>query len=224
MQRALLFHDSDKCEFSGHGLMTAESTTSGKEIVNGDTTVRLAKDGSLSGLGDLLEKFRPLLLQMANAKIDSGLRRRLSESDVVQQTMLTASTSVADFRGSTETEFRNWLLRIFESRLADGFRRHRLAEKRRTSNELAELPTDITDPRDSPSGLLQSKEDSQQLLDAVLSLPEPEREIVLLRYSAQKSFEAIADQMEMPLTTVWRRWSQAVDQLKVQCTQRAKDD
>ncbi len=192
--------------------------------VGGDNLVQRAKGGGLSGLGDLLEKFRPMLLRMATAKIDSGLRRRLSESDIVQQTMLTASTSIAEFRGSTETEFRNWLLRIFESRLADGFRRHRLAEKRRTSNELTELPADISDSQDSPSELLQSKEDSQQLLDAILKLPELDREIVLLRYSAQKSFEAIAEQLGVPLTTVWRRWSQAVDHLKVQCAQRAEDD
>jgi len=190
----------------------------------GDLLVQRAKNGSLSGLGDLLEIFRPMLSRMATAKIDSGLRRRVSESDIVQQTMLTASTSIADFRGSTEVEFRNWLLRIFETRLADGFRRHRIAERRRTSQELPEFPSDLVDPQDSASAAVQAKEDSQRLLDAIFGLPASGREIVLLRYSAQMSFENIAEQLGIPLTTVWRHWSQAVDLLKVRLTQRADDD
>lgn len=189
----------------------------------GDLLVQRAKGGSLSELGDLLETFRPILLRLARAKVDSRWRHRMSESDIVQQTMLTASARFADFRGTTEVEFRNWLMRIFETRLTDGFRRHRLAERRRTSNERSGLSSNIADPEDSAATALQCQEDAERLLAAILSLPEEEREIVLLRYSAQVSFHGIAKQLDIPLSTVWRRWSHAVDHLRVRLTQSAVD-
>lgn len=180
------------------------------------STVRLlsrARDGSRSGLGDLLESYRPLLKQMAQAGIGSRLRRRMSESDLVQETMLAASRGFSRFQGQSEREFRGWLVSVLRSRMIDGLRRHMIAEKRRADPaSLADLADELV-CLDSPWETVSIAEETERLIDALVSLDATDREIILARYFQQLNFETIAGQLELPLSTVWRRWNRAMEQL-----------
>lgn len=180
-------------------------------------TIRLlsnARDGSRNGLGDLLESYRPLLAQMACDQLSPRLRCRMSESDLVQETMLTASRTFGRFRGTTECEFRAWLVRVFQSRLTDGMRQHLIAECRRSDRERFDGIDQVFDDADSASTVAVAEEDSRMLLQAIMDLDPQDRQIVLLRYVQQLAFQEIADQMSMPLARVWRRWNSALEQLR----------
>jgi RNA polymerase sigma-70 factor (subfamily 1) len=181
------------------------------------STIRLlsrARDGSRSGLGDLLESYRPLLRHLAGQQIGLRLRVDMSESDLVQETMLTASRGLPDFRGSTESEFRAWLVCLLQSRLTDGLRKHLAAEQRRSRLRQMKSQPDVDHESQSPVDAAQLAEESELLAEAVMDLEPIDRTIIFARYMEQQSFESIAAEVDLPLATVWRRWNRAVEQLR----------
>ena len=167
-----------------------------------------------SQLGRLLETYRPLLSRVARGQIGENMRVRVSESDLVQETFLSASQCFCDFRGRTEDEFRSWLLQIFRSRLSDGLRRHVLAQRRSLNQQESGSFTSHADINPSPSSQVIVNEQISRLLDAILSLDPRDQSILLMRYAEQLSFEEIARRLNLPMTIVWKRWSQAVDALR----------
>ena len=166
-------------------------------------------------LGQLLEAYRPLLNRLAREQIGHKLRMRISESDLVQETLLTATQCFTDFRGTTVDEFRSWLLKIFRTRLSDSLRRHLIAERRRISQQEQGSVSSCLDNSLTPSSQAVVDEQIVKLLDSILLLDPQDQSILLMRYVEQLGFEEIAERLELSLTTVWRRWSRAIDELRL---------
>lgn len=176
--------------------------------------IEKSRCGSSSSLGTLLEIFRPDLAQRAKADLNAEMQQRMSLSDLVQDTMLTACRSFREFRGNTGVEFEVWLNRIFRSRLIDGLRRHTVAEARRLAQEAPFAAVgEIPDRCLSPSGLLVLHEESVMLMAAVEKLPAEAQHLIRLRYVENQTFEVIAEKLNVPLSTVWRRFREATEAL-----------
>jgi RNA polymerase sigma-70 factor (ECF subfamily) len=173
-----------------------------------------ARSGCPSGLGGLLEGFRPLLDQLARRQLSGRLRARVSGSDLVQETMLTASQGFDAFRGSSKGELRAWLLRILQARLVDGFRRHVVAERRNVGSQRSDSFDNTHGRFGSPSAAASLNEQSAMLMAALAELPELDRSIVMMRYAEQLGFEEVADRLGLPVANVWRRWSRSIDHLR----------
>ena len=77
---------------------------------DGDGELRLARD-------------RAYLRVLAGTQWDGRLRGQLDPSDVVQEALLQAHTSRAQFRGQSENEWRAWLRTILSRKMADALRR-----------------------------------------------------------------------------------------------------
>ena len=182
-------------------------------IVTVESLINGARRDYGSGLGHLLEYFRPTLTEMARQEIRDELTCRMSQSDLVQDTMLTASRDFPAFRGHSESEFRLWILEIFRSRLIDGLRRHRVAERRRQQVEV-QISSQFVNKTASASELATLDEDAANLLSALEQLPEEYRDILRQRYFEDRTFEAIAEARGVSIATVWRRWSEAIVLLK----------
>ncbi|MCC6512059.1 MAG: sigma-70 family RNA polymerase sigma factor, partial [Pirellulaceae bacterium] len=165
-----------------------------------------ARSGSGSKLGNLLEHFRPQLLKQAEKSVSRALRRRMSISDLVQDTMLTATTQFPAFRGQTEPELQRWLHEVLRSRLVDGMRRHRLAERRRMSREVSTSGSQLMDTSPTAPQQVQATQEAEDLLLALDQLPLESQQIVRLRYLDNLTFEAIAKSLDLSLSSVWRRW------------------
>jgi len=178
--------------------------------------LRHARNGRPSGIGRLLDSFRPMLQQLAKRKISDRLRTRMSESDLVQETMLSACHGLKSFRGNSEGEFQCWLLQILRSRLTDGLRRHLMRECRRVQSQSPTAFRQISDNSESPSNLVALEEQSNLIVSALLQLPEMDRAIILMRYSEQLGFQEIALRTGLPLANVWRRWSKSIDAVRRQ--------
>jgi RNA polymerase sigma-70 factor (ECF subfamily) len=181
-----------------------------------DSLIARARDGSSSGLGQLLETYSPLLYRLAEQQVGTRLRVRLSGSDLVQDTLLTASQKFHAFRGDTEGEFRKWLVQVFYARLNDGLRRHLLAERRRRARDRSAVDDLLADPSQSPSVMAVLNEQCHKLASAIVELGETDREILLMRYTEQLGFAEIAERLGLPLANVWRRWSRSVETLRKQ--------
>jgi RNA polymerase sigma-70 factor (ECF subfamily) len=175
-----------------------------------------AKAGSRSGLGKLLESFRPSLESMAVRRLGQRLRRRMSSSDLVQETMLSAGKEFDSFRGASPDEFQNWLRELFHSRLVDGLRRHQVAEMRRQDleDDRASL-SGIADQNPTASKLAALNEDARQLLNALRDMPSEYQTILRMRYLDDRTFEDMAAELNVSVATVWRRFQEAVEGLQI---------
>ena len=69
-------------------------------------------DATATDLGRVLDRYRPYLRLLAEARLDRRLRGKLDPSDVVQQTLLQAFQAWGQFRGSEEGELVDDLARF----------------------------------------------------------------------------------------------------------------
>src|SRR4051812_48306071 len=106
-----------------------------------DANLHLALEASRAGdshlLGQLLDAYRPYLLQIANEELNSDLQGKAGGSDLVQQTFLEANRDIAGFRGKTEAELTAWLRQILLHNLANLRRQFGVRTKRDVSREVA---------------------------------------------------------------------------------------
>lgn len=182
-----------------------------------------AASGSDSGLGELLESFRASMLAFAGRRIGGQFGRRISSSDVVLETMLTARETFTSFRGTHPVEFQKWLHRLLYSTLVDGVRRHRTAEKRRTDREDEASVGTIIGSAPTPSRVASDNEQAARLLQALQQLPEEDRLIVQFRYLENWSFEQIATALGVSVATAWRRFQETTERVH-QSLRRNEDE
>ena len=197
---------------SGSNRQVLESSVSDGRL---NELLDAARDGSSSQLGRLLDAFRPALTQIADAQLGQRIRRRFSKSDLVQDTMLTAAKQFVDFRGTSAAEFQNWLYGLLHSRLVDGLRRHQQSEKRRQDLEVEQTSlSSLEDLSETPSALASLNEDARRLMEALQILPEDSQQIIRMRYLEDCTFEDIAAELDVSLSTVWRRFQEAAEILQ----------
>src|SRR5262249_47575409 len=136
--------------------------------------------------GSLLGSFRADLLAVARREIAAPLRSKIDEADVVQQTLLDAHASFAEFGGGSRVQLRGWLLTILRNNLAN-FRRHYACRKRCI---MREHPLDESS-RGAANGLVQEwtpaheagrLEEVDWLRRALSRLPASQRQVIDLYY------------------------------------------
>jgi RNA polymerase sigma-70 factor (ECF subfamily) len=185
--------------------------------------LRAARQGSRQALGDLLDMYRGYLRLLARSQVDVGLRRRLDPSDLVQDTLLEAGQSFADFRGTSEEELVVWLRRILIRNLADQLRRHR-AQRRdvRREQALEEALDDSTLAMErslvaavsSPSGATIERETAVLLARALEQLTPLQREVIVLRHVDGLPFPEIAARLERSDGAVRVLWARGLESLR----------
>ena len=149
-----------------------------------------------------LDGFRSYLNFLARVQLDPRLRSKLDESDVVQQTLLQAHRSLDQFRGSTSDEMAAWLRQILARNLAhtarDFDRDKRDIQRERSlqaslSESSARLEGWLAADQSSPSQRFERNERLAVAADAVLSLPEAQRDAIVMHYWQSASLAEIAE-------------------------------
>jgi RNA polymerase sigma-70 factor (ECF subfamily) len=159
--------------------------------------------GTDDAVGVDLERFRPYLLMLARLQFDEALQAKVGASDVVQQTLLEAHQSIADFRGTSDREWAAWLRRILARNLADELRKFRCG-KRNLKLE-ASLPASLHDSAlrleswlaqddASPSECAIANEQFMDLVEALMKLPDDQRRAIELHHLQGWSAAAVARQ------------------------------
>ena len=88
-------------------------------------------------MGQLLQLYRNYLTILAATQLDRRLRRRMSPSDLVQETMLAAHRDFAKFRGGSERELLAWLRQILINCLHHAIETHLKAKRRDVRREIS---------------------------------------------------------------------------------------
>jgi RNA polymerase sigma-70 factor, ECF subfamily len=158
-----------------------------------------------TGLGKLLERYRPFLLLTAQRKIGPKLAVRCSPSDVVQETMMEAMRAFDGFRGRGEPEFSAWIAQIHEHNLVEAARKHVRVAKRAVAKEQRMNHGDASasiswwEPaakQSSPTQRLVRGERALRLAHALETLPEKQRRAVCLRHIEGWPLDEIAKELD----------------------------
>ena len=155
-----------------------------------------ARAGDQEALGELLRTQNQVLERMARKEVEGRLQARLSATDLVQQTCLSAIRSFEDFQGESELQFAAWLRGVHERNVRDAVRQHVHAKKRAVA---AQVPLDdgiapsVAPQTASRKAML--SESNVQLNQALASLPETQAEAVRLPHLDQLSLKEIASRM-----------------------------
>jgi RNA polymerase sigma-70 factor (ECF subfamily) len=137
------------------------------------------------------ERFRSYLLLLARVRLDPRLRPKFDASDVVQQTLLEAHRDAAQWRGRSVGEQAAWLRQILARNLANAVRDWR-RDKRDVAREqplqaavdesASRLEAWLAAEQSSPSQQAERHERAVRLADALATLPENQREAIVLRH------------------------------------------
>lgn len=184
-----------------------------------DRSIALARKGSFSAVGQLLDHFREYLLAVANEELPSDLAAKIGASDVVQETCYQATRDFRDFRGQTEPELRAWLRKILLHNLIDAQRRFQGTQARSVDREesgpgvISRLLADLLSPDPAPSAVAATHEALAALETAMATLPEDYRKVIRLRHFDAMPFEEIGVAMARSAEAARKLWARAVEQL-----------
>jgi RNA polymerase sigma-70 factor (ECF subfamily) len=126
--------------------------------------------------------------------------------DAAQEAFIQAWLHLPSYR--PQTPLRNWLYRIAVNAATDKFRK----ERRILPHDIEDLH--LTDERPGPESLVSQRERTMLVQNAVLSLPEASRAVLVLREYEGMSYHEIADALDIPVGTVMSRLSYARKLLK----------
>jgi RNA polymerase sigma-70 factor (ECF subfamily) len=149
--------------------------------------------------GELLEPFRNYLRVLARLHLHTLLRRRVDPSDIVQQTLLRAVQGLPDLKARDPAAVAAWLRRILARTMADAARDARRAKRdaalERSLDESAAGLAGLAADDPSPSAQAAEAERHLRLADALVALPEPMRDAVVLKHCQGWTLAQIADHL-----------------------------
>ena len=169
--------------------------------------IERCKRGDIGAFNDLVRKYEKQVYNFAyrlTGNYDDA-------NDVAQDAFLRVFNAIGTFRG--DSSFSTWLFRITTNVFLDE-RKKAKAHPQTSLDEYLELgessvARQIEDPSPTPEAVLEESERALILSKAVGDLPEYQRAMVTLYHTQQKSYEEIAEIMDLPIGTVKSRLNRA---------------
>ena len=135
--------------------------------------------------------------------------------DLVQETFMKAFSSLASYR--SEYRFSTWLYKIAANCSIDYLRKKRI-NALSLDNEIetkdGTVGIEVPDYSFNPERELERKQQRFSIEEAIASLPDKYREVIIYRHKDDKSYEEIADLLNIPVGTVKARIFRARELLK----------
>ncbi len=163
--------------------------------------LKRAQAGEADAVERLIELYQDTIYSMAL----SFTKNPHQAEDLAQEAWIRILRGLPQFR--QDSKFSTWLYRITMNSFLNANR-----AVKRESEVVGTLPLD-DEPHEKNQTRLDTTLDVQQ---AVRSLPEEFRSVVLLRYVADLSYKEVASVLEVPLGTVQSRLRRALDKLAEQ--------
>jgi RNA polymerase sigma-70 factor (ECF subfamily) len=169
-------------------------------------------------LGRLLDSLRSYVRVLVHAVRGRHLGRQLDDSDLIQDALLQAARSFAEFRGTTVGEFIGWLRQITLRAASRAVRTLDKAPRPDPARELfLENLETVADPGSSPSAQLIQREQAARVAEALGHLPEDMRQVVLLRLVDELPHADIAERLGRTSTAVRMLYLRALRRLRGLC-------
>jgi RNA polymerase sigma-70 factor (ECF subfamily) len=194
--------------------------------VTSDITALLeeAREGDKAALGRILASYSAYMNLLARLQVGRQLQGKLDAGDVVQETFLEVHRQIRQFRGSSESEFLAWMRTILAGQIASIIRRYigtrgrdvklerELAVQLDQSSQL--LDRGLVASRSTPSQHAVRRERAVLLAQALSTLPEDYREVIICRQLEELSFADVARRMKRSEDSVQKLWVRALAMLR----------
>jgi len=161
--------------------------------------IEQALSGDEKAYESLLNKYRNLVFSIMLKMV----RNKQEAEDLTQEAFMKAFSSLATF--NDEFAFSTWLMKIASNNWIDFLRKRKLRtysihEPVQYKDEKIEI--DIPDHDPTPEKTLIQSERNRMIEETIQALPERYRYVIILRHKEEKSYEEIAEIMNLPLGTV----------------------
>lgn len=173
--------------------------------------IQHAIDGDQKAYAEILNRYRGpvfnLIIRMVKTKEEA--------EDLVQEAFIKAFNSLQSF--NMQYAFSTWLYKIAINNCIDHFRKQKLklySLDKPLSAKDGELKREFPDTHEAADKNLLNTEKTKIIEDAIASLPEKYRMSIYYRHQEEKSYEEIAEIMDIPLGTVKARIFRAREMLK----------
>ena len=165
---------------------------------------------------EVCQRYRNYLRVVAEARLDYRLRGQIDASDLVQQTLLQAHLAWHQYRGSSDEELVAWLRRILLRQILlrqmlhlmrDLQREKREVRRERSlqdaiGNSTQRLEAWLAIDQASPSQRVMQVERAVAIAQAVQSLPDAQRNAVILYYWQGLTLSQIAEYLGRTVPSV----------------------
>lgn len=178
---------------------------SGKDLreLSDQEIVALARDGREAAYRELIHRYeRPVF-----SLIFRMVRDRALAEDLAQDTFVKVLNALESYR--PEYKFSSWIFKIANNVAIDQLRRRELdtlsldgAPDARTQEEVEATALQAVDRTESPLSELESRELGGIIEQAIAKLRPEYRSCILLRHVEGRSYEEIAEALDLPLGTV----------------------
>ena len=170
--------------------------------------------GDGEALAALLARFEGDLQEAAARRLPAAVRQRISVSDILQETRLTAFERRGEFRFGGEGSFRRWVLGIAGNKVLQAIRHHlgtgKRSAKREARGRERPFPGSLASPGPSPSQVAAAGELEVQARRAMAALPPDLREALRLAREEGLTMKEIGIRMGIPPENAKRLYGRAV--------------
>ncbi len=170
-----------------------------------------ALGGDQKAYASLVDKHRSAIFHIIKRIVHNDEIAR----DLVQETFMKAFASLASYR--SEYRFSTWLYKIAANSSIDHLRKKRiqaLSLDRPIETADGTMELEVPDNSFNPERELVKKQQRFSIEEAIQSLPDKYREVIVYRHKDDKSYEEIADLLDIPVGTVKARIFRARELLK----------
>lgn len=179
--------------------------------------LRAAQAGDREALNELFSRYRDRVLQVVSLLMG---KRRASlledEEDIVQDTLLDAFRNLKGYVPPSDGDFLRWLSELALNNLRDALRRGQALKRGEGRvRPMADLSTRylassfFPGKEPSPSQVARMRERIEQIEDALIAMPERDRQVFVLRVLCGYSHEEIAKRLgleaESSARSLWHR-------------------
>ena len=169
-----------------------------------------AQTGDVRAFAELVQRYKDPMYNLAYRM----LRDRQEAEDIAQETFLHVFRALNRFQ--TGERFSPWVYRIATNLCLDKLRRNKgmSISLDAPMGPESDVYLQVADPGDGPDAALELSELRDDVQRAVDALPERYRTIVILRHLHDRSYEEIAEIVDLPLGTVKTRLFRAREILR----------
>ncbi len=191
-----------------------------------ENLVQLSRKGDRGAFDKITRHFHARIESIVRLRIGQDLRRRIDVDDVVQETYMRAFKGISNFEWESEPQFRAWLCKIAERTCTDVVRQHVISQKQSIDKELqgglgpksdggqTNLLELLSLTQTRPSGYVRREERLTRLEQAMDSLSDRHKEVILLSVIQRISTQEVAERMDMSIQAVCMLRTRALRKLK----------
>ena len=193
-----------------------------------DNSTRILLDrvrgGDQSAIEKLLTQHRPRLRKMIRVRLHPLVRKRVDESDILQDALFAASQRMSDFFTKSQQPFFLWLRAITSQVILQCHRFHLDAQKRSAKLDHAYCPNEdalshsmahiIISPDKGPADEAESAELERKVRTVLDSLSANDREVLCMRHFEGLSNSEVAATLEISTSNASTRYLRALGRLK----------